>query len=159
MHSRTIERIDQLETAAWFSRVGTKANPTVASVSSWPEAIRYCAEPEWEELELEMANQYREYLCEHATDRFKSWNGAVREVKKITTPLIECKIRAAALNDNLSRELQVQLGHPILLFCMEAEYADICPPGFFTNLGAWYLDGHFPCGWWGRFPKGKLIVY
>jgi hypothetical protein len=159
MHSRTVERIDQLKEAAWFSRVGVKTGPAVASVSSWREAIGYCAAPEWEDLELEMANQYREYIHEHATDRLQPWNEAVGAVKKITEPLVERRVKAVPLDDKLSRELRVQLNHDIVLFCMEAEYADICPPGFFTRLGAWYLDGHFPCGWWGIFPHGKLIVY
>jgi hypothetical protein len=42
---------------------------------------------------------------------------------------------------------------------MEAEYADVCPPGFFTSIAHWYLNGHFPCGWWGAFPQGKLVIY
>jgi hypothetical protein len=159
MDPRTVERIDQLERAPWFSRVGIKAGPTVASVSSWPEAIGYCAAPEWEDLELEMANQFREYLHEHANARFQAWNKAVVEVKKVTNPLVEHTIKAVTLNDKLSRELRIQVEHDIDLICMEAEYADVCPLGFFTNLGAWYLNGHFPCGWWGNFPEGKLIVY
>ncbi len=32
-------------------------------------------------------------------------------------------------------------------------------PDFFTNLIEWYRLGHWPCGWEGEYPKGKLIVY
>jgi len=159
MHARTIERIDRLEKASWFSRVGVPTGPTVAVVSSWPEAIEYCAAPEWEDLLQEMLNQYREYIDEHFKERLQAWNEIIREVKKITTPLVERKIEAVVRENNLPRVFRLRVNFDATIFCMEAEYADICPPGFFTRLGAWYLDGHFPCGWWGPFPEGKLIVY
>jgi hypothetical protein len=47
----------------------------------------------------------------------------------------------------------------ILNLCMEAEYADVYPPGFYASQAYWYLKGHFPCGWQGAFPKGKLVIY
>ena len=47
----------------------------------------------------------------------------------------------------------------ILHVCMEAEYADVYPPGFYASQAYWYVKGHFPCGWQGEFPNGKLIVY
>jgi hypothetical protein len=30
---------------------------------------------------------------------------------------------------------------------------------FFIDLMKWYPLGHFPCGWDGQYPVGKLIVY
>jgi hypothetical protein len=47
----------------------------------------------------------------------------------------------------------------ILHVCMEAEYADVYPPGFYASQAYWYVKGHYPCGWQGEFPKGKLIIY
>ena len=39
---------------------------------------------------------------------------------------------------------------------------DIFSDGFFRKLAFWYLQGHFPCGWKGKyseFPNGKLVVF
>jgi hypothetical protein len=47
----------------------------------------------------------------------------------------------------------------ILHVCMEAEYADVYPPGFFASQAFWYVQGHFPCGWEGEFPAGRLVLY
>ena len=47
----------------------------------------------------------------------------------------------------------------ILHMTMEYEYMDVNPLGFFSEVGGWYLRGHFPCGWEGSFPEGRLIVY
>ena len=33
------------------------------------------------------------------------------------------------------------------------------PNGFFLSLMEWYKRGHWPCGWEGTYPDGKLIVY
>jgi hypothetical protein len=47
----------------------------------------------------------------------------------------------------------------ILHLAMEAGFADVYPPGFFASQAYWYACGHFPCGWRGKFPQGKLIIY
>jgi len=47
----------------------------------------------------------------------------------------------------------------IIHLCMEAEYADVYPPGFYASQGYWYAKGHFPCGWQGEFPLGTRIIY
>jgi len=47
----------------------------------------------------------------------------------------------------------------ILHVCMEAECADVFPAAYYASQAYWYVKGHFPCGWEGEFPKGKLIIY
>jgi hypothetical protein len=110
-------------------------------------------------LQLEVLNQYREFIALHSKERLQLWNGAVGEVKRITRPFVGRKIAAVVRENNLPEIFGIQVNHDILGACMEAEYADVCPPGFFTNIGGWYLRGHFPCGWWGMFPQGRLVVY
>jgi hypothetical protein len=87
------------------------------------------------------------------------WNDTVDEVKKITRPLVGRRIAAVVHENNLPKVFNIQVNYDITLVCMEAEYADVCPAGFFTSIGNWYVNGHFPCGWWGAFPQGKLVVY
>ena len=88
-------------------------------------------------------------------ERLRLWNDTVDEVNKITRPLVGRKIAAIIRENNLPEIFNIQVNHDITLLCMEAEYADVCPPGFFTRIGYWYLNGHFPCGWWGAFPEGE----
>ena len=159
MHARIIARIHELEKASWFSRVGVAASPSVATVSSWREAIGYSVAPEWEDLRLDMINEYRVYIHQHHWERLQAWNEIIVEIKKITEPLVDRKTEDVVKRIEPPRSFRTGIYSDVELFCMEAEYDDICPPGFFTRLGAWYLDGHFPCGWWGPFPEGKLIVY
>ena len=61
--------------------------------------------------------------------------------------------------NNLPKVFEDTVQWDILGVCMEAEYADIFQPGFYASQAYWYINGHFPCGWEGKFPNGKLIVY
>jgi hypothetical protein len=159
MHSKTTDTLDRLEQASWFSRVGINAGSGVAVVSSWPEAIKYCDSSEWEDLQGEALNQYRRYIAHRSMERLNAWNDSVRELQNITRPLVARKTAAVVRENNLPDMFNIQVKHDIVLFCMEAEYADVCPPAFFTSIGEWYLKGHFPCGWWGVFPEGKPVIY
>src|ERR1700712_4001252 len=159
MHPRTIETLDRLEEASWFSRVGINEGSGVTLVASWPEAIKHCDTDEWEDLELEVMNQYREFIAYHSPERLNLWNGIVEEVRKIKRPLGERKTASVIHENSLPKIFKISVNHDILGICMEAEYADMCPSGFFTCLYPWYLKGHFPCGWRGVFPQGTLVVY
>ena len=159
MISKSIATLERLEKAYWFSRVGINEGPGVAAVASWPQAIGRCDTAEWEDLQLEALNQYRECIAQRSKDRWEFWSETVREVKKITRPLVARKIATVVREHTLPEIFSIQVDHDIIGFCMEAEYSDVCPPGFFTGLGHWYIKGHFPCGWSGLFPQGKLVIY
>jgi hypothetical protein len=159
MHSRTIAALDRLEKASWFSQVGVNAGSNAVVVRSWPEAIEYCESSAWEDLQGEALNRYRECIAHRSKERWRLWNDTVDEVKEITRPLVGRKIAAVIRENGLPKIFNIQVNYDITGVCMEAEYADVCPPGFFTSIAQWYVDGHFPCGWWGAFPQGKLVIY
>jgi hypothetical protein len=159
MHSRTIETLGRLEKASWFSRVGINEGSGVAVVTSWPQAIQHCDSDKWEDLQQESMNQYREFIAHRSKERLHLWNGLVDEVKKITRPLVDRKTAALICENDLPKIFKIQVNYDITGICMEAEYADMCPPGLFTSFGHWYINGHFPCGWQGVFPQGKQVIY
>jgi hypothetical protein len=161
MHPRTLAALKELEKASWFSRVGIKKDSTTALVlASWREAIEHCGSFEWEELCLEAMNQYCERLAERSAERWNHWNEIVAAVKKFTVPLVNRKIEAVVREHDLPEIFGFQVQFDITALCMEGEYSDVYPPGFFADNGYWYVNGHFPCGWSGGvFPKGRLVVY
>ena len=159
MHPTTDATLEKLERTAWFSRVGQPTAADVLVLASWEEAVEQCSSLEWENLNIDAFNDYRAELAERSKEKFRQWNEVVDELKKRTIPLVRRKIQDVVRAERLPKRFEGMVQWDILGFCTEAEYADVCPPGFSTRLGAWYLDGHFPCGWWGNFPEGKLIVY
>jgi hypothetical protein len=161
MHLRTIVALQALEEARWFSRVGIEQDSTTAIVvGSWPEAIEYCSSPEWEDLRLEAVNQYCERIVKRSPERWGHWNEIVAEVRAVAIPFVERKIEPTVRKNDLPEIFGVRVRADIINLCMEAEYADVCPPAFFAASAYWYVNGHFPCGWSGGFPpKGRLVVY
>jgi hypothetical protein len=69
------------------------------------------------------------------------------------------KTRAVAETHALPKVFEDTVQWDVLHLCMEAEYADVYPPGFFASQAYWYVAGRFPCGWEGKFPAGRLVVY
>jgi hypothetical protein len=80
-------------------------------------------------------------------------------LKAITIPFVQHKIEAVVGQNNLPTVFENMVQWDILGVCLESEFADLYPPGFFTSNAYWYTKGHFPCGWQGDFPQGKLMIY
>jgi hypothetical protein len=159
MHPRTAVTLERLDKAQWFSRVGVNDVRLAIVLASWQEAIDHCSSDGWEDLCLEASNQYRERLAERSPERFTKWNEIVDELKSITIPFVRQKIEHVVRENNLPKVFEDMVQWDILGVCMEAEYADVYPPGFYAGLAFWYDKGHFPCGWRGPFPKGTIVIY
>ena len=159
MHPRTVATLGQLENASWFSRVGVKDAATAIVLASWPEAIDHCCTFDWVDLRTDAMNEYRERVAKRSKERWHLWNHIADEVKKITFPLVDRRIEAVVCEHHLPKIFGITVRADITNLCMEAEYADVYPPGFFTSNAYWYVNGHFPCGWRGIFPKGELLIY
>lgn len=159
MHPRTIATLDKLEKAEWFSKAGIQDTEVAIVLSSWEEAIENCSSIGWENLCLEAFNHYRMRLLERSRERFRQWNDVVSELKTVTIPFVRRKIEQVVSQNNLPKVFEDTVQGDIIGVCLEAEYADVYPPGFYADQAFWYVKGHFPCGWQGEFPKGKLIIY
>ncbi len=160
MHPRTIATLQRLEKSNWFSNVGVKdTEGSTIILSSWPEAIEHCSSIEWENVNLEGMNSYRERLVERSPERFRQWNDIVDEVRPASDALVQRKIETVVRQNSLPKVFENCVQWDILGVCMEAEFADVYPPGYYASQAYWYTVGHFPCGWKGSFPQGILIVY
>jgi hypothetical protein len=159
MHPRTTEALQELEQADWFSRVGVKDTDGAIVLSSWQEAIRYCSMARWQDLCIEAANQYCERLSDRSPQHFQQWNRIVLELKPLVEPFVRKKTETVVRAHKLPAIFEESVQWDILHLCMESEYADVYPPGFYASQAYWYAKGHFPCGWKGKFPEGKLIIY
>jgi len=159
MNPRVEATLGQLEKSDWFARVGVKDAAAAIVLSSWREAIEHCSSIEWENLCMEASNQYRMRLLEKSQERYNQWNELVDQLKPVTEALVRRKIEAVVRENNLPKVFEDTVQWDILGVCMEAEYADVYPPGYYASQAYWYVKGHFPCGWEGDFPNGKIIIF
>lgn len=159
MHQRTQATLNELENAHWFSNVGQPVEGPFVQVTSWAEAIASCGSTEWQELLLEASNRYCEAIAKRSPVRWARWNSVVGEIKPLVLPIVDRKVRGVIDQFDLPKIFVDTVEWDILHVCMEAEYADVYPPGFFASQAFWYVRGHYPCGWQASFPDGKLILY
>lgn len=159
MHPRTSATLVELERASWFSRVGVRDTENAIVLSSWVEAVEQCSSTDWENLCLEAANQYRERLQERSPGALVIWNELAVSLTPTVRALVRRKVDGVLRVHHLPRVFEDTVQWDILHTCLEAEFADVFPPGFFASQAYWYSVGHFPCGWQGDFPRGQLIIY
>jgi hypothetical protein len=151
--------LDELERAEWFSAVGHPVPGDLALVGSWEEAIASCSSPEWDDLQLEAANELTGALAGLSRPRFDAWNDLVEGIRPLVIELVARKTRDVVARHALPKVFLDTVQWDVLHACMEAAYADLHPPAFFAGQAAWYARGHFPCGWEGTFPGGRLVLY
>ena len=159
MQPSTIGALQELEAADWFSHVGRKDTTVAILLSSWEDAVASCASPDWEDLRHDALNHLGIRVLERSKSEYVKWNDIVREIKKTAIPLVLRKIQPVVCEHHLPKIFEVSVITDITRLCIEAEYAHVCPPGFFAGIAYFYVTGHFPCGWSGQHPEGKLVIY
>ncbi len=159
MKPSTRQELEKLERAEWFSAIGRPDTEAARVLGSWSEAIKSCASDDWQNLLIEAANRYREQLLAKNRARFKTWNTVVKSVRPAAIALAERKIAAPMAAHHLPPVFAHTVKWDMVHFAVESEFADVQPPGYFASQAYWYLKGHFPCGWDGAFPEGRLVVF
>ncbi|HEX4861999.1 MAG TPA: hypothetical protein VFV07_12230 [Rhizomicrobium sp.] len=128
-------------------------------LGSWKEAVESCGSLDWENLCQEAVNQYSARIIERSPREYERWNDVVMAVKPASEALVREKVRSVVADHNLPKAFVDAVKWDILHVFLEAEFADVYPPGFYASQAYWYTKGHFPCGWRGVFPEGRLVVY
>lgn len=159
MHPRAQATLAKLNEVQWFRNAGVRDTSAAEILTSWDEAMESCSSSNWKELRAEAANQYRERLAECCRERLAGWNEIVRAIKPSVEAIVEEQTRAVVAQFSLPQDFINAVRWDVLHLCMEAEYFDVYPPGFFTSQAYWYVQGHFPCGWKGKCPEGTLVIY
>jgi len=130
-------------------------------VRSWPAATQECQGVAWENIELEAQNQLTMWLHRNSPDRYRVSNDIVVQHKaELISPLVKEKIVHFQLKQRLDVAIVHSTSWDMLGALMENSYLDTHHPAhFFLELLWVYEAGHFPCGWLGDWPNGKLIVF
>ncbi len=159
MNERVKATLAELEQVTWFYAVGHHDTEQAIILTSWQEAVASCNSQEWDDLLLEAANRYRSSLLRLSRSHFVKWNTVVEDLKKYTEPLVKRKMDEAVSSLGVPKDIESTVQWDVLHLAVEAAFADVCPPGFYASQAFWYVKGHFPCGWQGNFPEGKLVIF
>lgn len=159
MHKNTTELLKTLLAEKWFRAVGKDVGQSALLARSWQQALRSCRAYSWSLAHNRSANQIREAVTAQSPEEYYRWNELVDSLKPLTSKIVLQKTQEVVAKSQLSKVFLDNVHWDILMSCLETEYSYVAPPGFYSELVKWYIEGHFPCGWKGRYPKGTLIVY
>lgn len=170
MNSNTSELLVWLEKADWFCNCEKplEANPDVAPVRTWREALDVWANQVSDDARIESQNELTVNLSKRQS--MSGWNSTVQELKPLVAGLLERKWASPALLTRVpsdAREVVFKaLRWDFLGLCMAREYEDLVPTKYHELQERFYLAGRWPCGWIGEVPDdmegafamGKLAV-
>ena len=132
----------------------------VARVNSWPDALAHCAAPTWESVTLDAAGALTTHLSARCSNLYVDWNQVITQSKtELIAPIVEPAIQAAMNEFQLTTAFADCVRWDIVHAAAESAYEHCHPPRFFCSLLAVYQKGHFPCGWQGDWPVGRLEVF
>src|SRR4051794_19226452 len=156
--------IESIRGIGWFASCGSELRSELPielhRVTSWAEAKRLNDDANWDDVLLEAQNSLTVHLHSNSRERYRAWNEIAIEAKQLcVVPLTKEVWTPFAAARGMSPALEHSTQWNVLGAIMEHEYRDVpgCPE-FFTHLLSLYRAGHFPCGWVGEFPTGKLCV-
>jgi len=157
--------VEHLELVPWFVNCGNPLPVTLIATcdraSSWAIAQKSFLEAEWEDVGNESQGRLTEYLTtSHPREYQGHWNRLVEEAKRALVPIVnpaaEAVVKAHALDPIFIDCVQWD----VLGAVMERSYKRFNPPLFYEDkVFLVYEAGHFPCGWVGQWPVGRLLVY
>lgn len=158
LQDRTVHLIQSVFAVPWFGQLGESTSENAYVAGDWAEAIRYCEDPD--KLFLELSGNYTAALQSASPRRDRAWNELASQVKALMEPAVDQQLsRIASLPNEWKVLLRNRIRWVLLHAFLEEEYSDVLPTGFFRSLIHWFPEGHVPCGWQGRYPEGKLVIY
>lgn len=133
---------------------------SIVAVKSWEEAIDSCVSLEWENIRLDERNRLSVKLDALHTEEYQRWNDVIDDVDLLLMPTVDAAIRKVLKSRTAtSTEFGKVVKLDTRLSCVEAEYGHLVKVDFYATLARWYIAGRFPCGWQGKRPYGKLMVF
>lgn len=156
------EFIDKMLDCPWLQSCGNKdkLELDVEYLNSWKEAEKKISYSKWENLCIDRHGDLTVFLClNHGEEYNKYWNEKVGIIKENYISIIEDKINPILLGNILSNKILNNMKWNILSLFMLEFYSEFYTSEFYEDMLKIYLAGHLPCGWSGKYPKGKFIVY
>jgi hypothetical protein len=155
------EAIGRVSEAEWFHSVGKPIDHLdILRAHSWKEAGQYYSSPSWEEFAIEAVNELKAIGYRLRPNRsVPEWNRIIAQIKRKIEPLVRNRVVQLIREQMVPEAIENCVKWDLLAYCRASEFRDEAPESLYLKIGEWYMAGHFPCGWIGDYPKGKLVVF
>lgn len=152
--------LERLRKSEWFTRVGKPVNTDlVVPVDSWRCAVAHADSAEWGNLTLRVKNEQSNAVLEHFGDDAFPWNEMADKLRGAVRALVDDRIGRLRIEKEFRKVVGDNAAWDVLGACMEVQFREYIRGTFFGVVAEWYMRGRFPCGWEGKYPQGKLIVF
>ena len=146
-----------LEDAPWFHRVGqVKDEQSVTSVASWSDALTVFDKTDERYHQGHLAAPM--WLVIDTVDRYPERSGWVETAYSTARDRLDPHVSPTGV----ALPPGVFLGDHVIEYVhfllMEIAVQDIVSCSYFREQLPWWAAGHFPCGWDGTWPVGRLRV-
>lgn len=127
-------------------------------VNSWNEVEKSCND-RWDNIKLEARNKITSYLHENWREQYREWNTVTLEAKYFLKEDVLLRVFQFIKDKDLDENVYESIEWDLLSVMMEYYYRPYTGYGFYTELLKIYENGHIPCGWKGKWPEGKMLIY
>ncbi len=149
----------------WFSNCGStdniELNCLVEYVSNWNEAEKVDEEEEWDKLVSNSREKLFDFITKRLLYSTRDFNSLIAYARESSyyKEAVE-KINTCIEKQGIDFKFSNLVTWMILNVAVEEAFKDQkgCP-NFFVDMYKVLKQGHCPCGWNGKWPKGTLYVY
>jgi hypothetical protein len=131
----------------------------VLGVDNWDAARRSYEGWPWRNTVIEASNALRLFLHNRHLNEYCEWRKIREEVNKSLERIVHPRTTEFSRENALGERFIDCVDWDIGMVLQESGYLKFRAPPFFTRvILSVYEDGHFPCGWDGNWPDGRLVA-
>lgn len=155
------EFCEKVVQADLLSQVGkeVKAPFYCPRVKTLEAAEKYLSGQNWGNFCLDRINEITQYLAVFHRPEYQCWNDLwLQETKLYDPPLIakaDALIGKGIISERIKQEMVDQIGLIMILH----SYEQYVKSPAFEEILWYYMHGHVPCTWKGRYPQGNMLVW
>lgn len=157
------ELVERLMKVQWFANCGNKnavSKCEIKYVTKVEAAEKYCSSARWENITLNCLHNISSQVPKKRYGVGVEWNDVVSEIKEKFIPKLEEFVNKKWEEKyELSKVFCIEFKWILLGFLMSNCYKEFWHEPLFDEVLSIYEQGYFPCGWQGRFPEGKLLLF
>ena len=152
--------INKINNCNFFSRCGEKDTFEfeVEYVKSPKEVKKHINSIKWENTCHEISEDFSNFICMQYIN-CNEWNSLVCSVKSEYIEKLCNKVKKMWIDEETSEDIWIDIRCNLIALFMLDYCTEYYKSEFYDQLLEIYLSGHIACGWKGKYPKGKFLVY
>ena len=83
----------------------------------------------------------------------------MESIKSEYIEILSEKVKKSSIIDDIGEDVLIDFKSCMIDLFLSDYYSDCYEGEFHKHLLDIYLSGHLPCGWNGKYPQGKFMVY